>query len=176
MISRISGLCAAIQLQRQLNLTSYQIFEMEADIGGTWYNNTYPGCACDNLSHLYHYSFAPNCEWTKRYVSQEEIHEYLRSTARTYNIYDKISFNKRIIQMRWDQEHSKWELQWEDLMSRDRGTFVADVVFYGAGAFAKPKIPKEFEAFTGPKWHSARWRTAADVAGKTVGIVGTSAR
>lgn len=61
-------------------------------------------------------------------------------------------------------------------MSRDRGTFVADVVFYGAGAFAKPKIPKEFEAFTGPKWHSARWRTAADVAGKTVGIVGTSAR
>ncbi|KAG0054477.1 hypothetical protein BGZ83_011164 [Gryganskiella cystojenkinii] len=99
----LSGLCAAIQLQRQLSLTSYRVFEMEADIGGTWHNNTYPGCACDNNAHMYHYKFAPNFDWSEKYASQHEILEYLRSTARTYNLYDKISFSKRISQMRWNE-------------------------------------------------------------------------
>jgi cation diffusion facilitator CzcD-associated flavoprotein CzcO len=149
---------------------------MESDIGGTWLRNSYPGCACDNLSHLYNYSFAPNYDWTKKYVDQDEILRYLKSTARKYNIYDKVWFNRRITQMRWDEARSKWMLQWNDLLTGDQGTFNADIVFHGGGLFGVPREPKEFDAFTGPKWHSARWKHAVDLTGRTVGIVGCNAR
>jgi cation diffusion facilitator CzcD-associated flavoprotein CzcO len=159
-----------------LQLTSYKIFEQESDLGGTWLLNSYPGCACDNLSHLYSLSFAPNYNWSRKYAPQAEILDYLQSTARAYNVYDKVRFNTKIKRMRWSDERKKWALEWVHLLSGEEGVYEADVVVHGTGLFNIPQTPPEFEAFRGVKWHSARWRHDVDLTDKRVGVVGINAR
>ncbi|KAF9905742.1 hypothetical protein EC991_001345 [Linnemannia zychae] len=174
-MSSLSGICTAIQLQRMLQLTSYKIFEQESDLGGTWLLNSYPGCACDNLSHLYSLSFAPNYNWSRKYAPQAEILDYLQSTARAYNIYNKVQFRTKIKRMQWRDDKKKWALEWVNLLSSEEGVYEADVVVHGTGLFNIPQIPQEFESFRGIKWHSARWRHDVDLAGKRVGVVGVNA-
>ncbi|KAF9917412.1 hypothetical protein BX616_001081 [Lobosporangium transversale] len=188
----LSGICAAIQLQRKLQLTTYRVFELESDIGGTWLNNTYPGCQSDAPAHLYSYSFAPNYDFSKKFVPQSEVLAYLRATAKTFNIYDKIQFRAQVTSMRWDEGRNKWILRWVkvpgsqgeaaedadgslDHQAQVENIYEADVVLHAAGLLRLPKIPEEFEAFDGPKWHSARWNHSVDLTGKRVGVVGASA-
>jgi cation diffusion facilitator CzcD-associated flavoprotein CzcO len=57
------------------------VLERHDDVGGTWWANTYPGCACDVPSHLYSFSFAPNPEWSQTYTPQPEIRAYLQRCA-----------------------------------------------------------------------------------------------
>ncbi|KAF9947073.1 hypothetical protein BGZ70_002886 [Mortierella alpina] len=171
----LSGLCVGVQLQRMLQLTTYKIFEADSDIGGTWLQNTYPGCACDNLSHLYNYSFAPNYDWSRKYVPQKEILEYLRSTAHMYNIYDKIQFRSKVSRMQWNEDRQKWVLNWSNLATGEEAVLEVDVVIHATGLFRIPRIPQEFAQFKGELWHSARWRWDVDLTGKRVGIVGSGA-
>ncbi|KAG0345253.1 hypothetical protein BG004_003849 [Podila humilis] len=171
----MSGLCAAIQLQRQLQLTTYTIFELEADVGGTWHNNTYPGCALDAPAYLYNYSFAPNHDWSKLYVNQEEVLAYFKAAAKTYNVYDKIMFNTRVKTMRWHDLRKKWTMSWVDTNSGIEGDYEADFVIHGAGLLRIPKFPQEFNSFEGLLWHSAKWDHSVDLTGKRVGVVGNNA-
>ncbi|KAF8938879.1 hypothetical protein EDD21DRAFT_361040 [Dissophora ornata] len=171
----VSGLCAAIQLQRELQLTTYTVYELESDIGGTWLMNTYPGCQSDAPIHLYSYSFAPNYDFKNKFVPQSEVLAYLKATAKTYNIYDKIRFQTRITSMQWHEGHQKWILHWIESVTGEEGDHEVDVVIHAAGVLRLPNIPKEFEAFEGSMWHSARWDHSVDLVGKRVGVVGTSA-
>ncbi|KAF9585250.1 hypothetical protein BGW38_003211 [Lunasporangiospora selenospora] len=171
----VSGICAAIQLQRQLKLTTYAVFELEADIGGTWRSNTYPGCNSDAPSHQYSYSFAPNYEWSQKFAPQAEVLGYLKNTAKTYNIYDKVKLNHRVSKMKWQEDKNKWALHWIKTTTGEEGDFEADVVIHGTGVLRIPCIPKEFDTFKGLKWHSAQWDHSVDLTGKKVGIVGASA-
>ncbi|KAG0091944.1 hypothetical protein BGZ93_008565 [Podila epicladia] len=171
----ISGICAAIQLQRQLHLSTYTIFELEPDIGGVWKNNTYPGAGLDSPAYLYGFSFAPNYDWSSRYVLQSEVLEYFRSTAKTYNIYDKIRFNTRVTNVKWNESRKKWILHWVNAISSEQGDYEVDVVLQGSGLLRVPQMPKQFESFHGDMWHSARWNHSVDLTGKRVGVVGTSA-
>lgn len=171
---RLAGICAAIQLQRELQLTTYTLYELEADVGGTWLSNTYPGCCTDAPAHLYSYSFAPNHDFSRKFVSQSEVLAYLRATAKTYNIYDKIRFQTQITSMQWNEGRKKWIMHWRS--ATGEGDHEVDVVIHGAGVLRHPKIPKEFDAFEGKKWHSARWDHSVDLTGKRVGVVGAAAR
>ncbi|KAG0368481.1 hypothetical protein BC939DRAFT_435057 [Gamsiella multidivaricata] len=171
----ISGLCAAIQLQRQLQLTTYTVFELESDIGGTWLNNSYPGCQSDAPIHLYSYSFAPNYDFSKKFVPQSEILAYLKATAKTYNIYDKIQFQTRIMTMQWHEGRRNWILHWVKSSTGEEGAYEVDAIIHATGVLRLPNIPKEFEAFEGNKWHSARWDHSVDITNKRVGVVGIGA-
>lgn len=140
---RFSGICAAVQLKKQLGITA-QIFEASDDIGGTWYHNKYPNCACDVPSHLYSLSFELNpCKrqqrikslrdystdipslsslsfapaWSQRYSSQQEIHEYLKGVAEKYDIYSQTSLNSKVVQATWIENNRQWRLDVTD--SRD---------------------------------------------------------
>ncbi|KAG0366569.1 pyridine nucleotide-disulfide oxidoreductase [Gamsiella multidivaricata] len=170
-----SGLCAAIRLQTQLDISSYRVFELEPDIGGTWWSNTYPGCACDVKSHNYAFSFEPNYEWSRAYAPQQEIWEYLRRTARKYNLYDKISFRTEVTHVEWNEGRQKWVLDYVDLNTGHADRMEADVVFSGMGPLRIPHIPKEFESFEGPKWHTAQWDHSYDLTDKRVAVVGSGA-
>ena len=64
--SGFSGLCMAIKL-REAGVDDFVVLERGDAVGGTWWFNTYPGCACDIPSHLYSFSFAPNPDWTRTY-------------------------------------------------------------------------------------------------------------
>src|ERR671933_612695 len=86
--SGFAGLCAAIRLE-QTGRDDFVVLERAGDVGGTWRDNSYPGCACDVPSHLYSFSFAPNPDWTRSFSPQPEIWEYLRRCADRYGISPK---------------------------------------------------------------------------------------
>ena len=74
------GIGMAIKLTER-GRDDFLILEKAADLGGTWRDNTYPGCGCDVPAHLYSYSFAQNPDWTRTYARQPEILAYLRKGA-----------------------------------------------------------------------------------------------
>src|ERR1700704_6676680 len=83
--SGFAGLGAAVRLA-QAGRNDFVVLEKGGSLGGTWRDNTYPGCACDVQSHLYSFSFAPNPNWTHAYSPAGEIHAYLRRCAERFGV------------------------------------------------------------------------------------------
>jgi cation diffusion facilitator CzcD-associated flavoprotein CzcO len=168
--SGFSGLGAAIRLKQE-GFQDFVVLERAGEVGGTWRDNTYPGCACDVPSHLYSFSFAPNPGWSRAFSPQPEIFSYLRRCAAEYGIVPHIRFDTAVKNAAWDEDARKWRIE------TSRGTFVADVMVAGAGALSEPATPKlrGLEQFQGPAFHSARWDHGVDLAGKRVAVIGTGA-
>ncbi|NMN95393.1 flavin-containing monooxygenase [Antrihabitans stalactiti] len=166
----ISGIGAAIKLREQ-GITNIAILEKGDEVGGTWRDNTYPGCACDVPSALYSYSFAPNPEWTRLFAGQGEIREYIAKTAEHHGIPSIVSLNTEVICGQWNPTTSQWNVQ------TNRGDFTANAVVAAAGPWNEPLIPKipGLESFTGEVFHSSRWNHDYDLRGKRVAVVGTGA-
>jgi cation diffusion facilitator CzcD-associated flavoprotein CzcO len=166
-----AGLGAAIRLQ-QAGFTDLTVFERAAELGGTWRDNTYPGCACDIPSVLYSYSFAPNPEWTRLYPSQGEIWAYLRRVADTYGLRRRIRFGADLGAARWDEASGTWRLAF-----KDGSEATVDILISASGFLNKPALPRieGLDAFQGPAFHSSQWRHDVDLAGKRVALVGTGA-
>src|SRR4051794_36216945 len=106
--SGFSGLGMAIQLKRQ-GRDDFVILERADEVGGTWWANTYPGCACDVPSHLYSFSFAPNPDWTETYSAQPEIRDYLIRCADQFGVRDQVRFHNELTEARWDAEAQRWQ-------------------------------------------------------------------
>ena len=98
-----SGLCMAIQLRRKMPEATFLIVEKGHDIGGTWYENHYPGCACDIPSHLYSFSFEQNPEWTRMFAGQVEIQSYLKRCSQKYDLMPHIRLGTRLREAVWDE-------------------------------------------------------------------------
>lgn len=166
-----AGLGAAIRL-RQAGFAEVTVYERAADLGGTWRDNSYPGCACDIPSQLYSFSFAPNPGWTRLYPSQREIWDYLRRVAEEHGVRERIRFGADLTAARWDEAAREWRLAF-----RDGGTVAVDVLVGATGFLNKPALPRleGLGAFQGPAFHSSQWRHDVDLAGKRVAVVGTGA-
>ena len=104
------GLGTAIRLSQQGD-DDFLIFERAADVGGTWWANTYPGCQCDIPSHLYSFSFAPNPGWTRTYPKQPELRDYLRRTAEKFGVFSKVRFNTEVTGAAWDDDAGLWRIE-----------------------------------------------------------------
>jgi cation diffusion facilitator CzcD-associated flavoprotein CzcO len=166
-----AGLCAAIRLQRA-GFEDFEIFERAADVGGTWRDNTYPGCACDIPSNLYSFSFEPNPEWTRMYPQQGEIHAYLRRVVEKYGLARRIRYGKELAEARYDEAAAAWDLRFADGEVKRVGIFIG-----ATGPLSKPALPKiaGIETFEGIAFHSARWRHDVDLKGRRVAVIGTGA-
>jgi cyclohexanone monooxygenase len=164
------GLGTAIRLS-QRGERDFLVFERAADVGGTWWANTYPGCQCDIPSHLYSFSFAPNPNWTRTYPKQPELRDYLRATAEKFGVYDRIRFDTEVIDASWDEGASLWRI------STSQGDYTADVMVAAPGPLSEPSIPDlpGIEGFEGTIFHTARWNHDHDLRGKRVAVVGTGA-
>src|SRR5512146_2968809 len=99
--SGFAGIATAVKLREQ-GVADFVVLERADDIGGTWRDNTYPGCACDIPSHLYSFSFALNPNWSRSYSPQKEIWAYLRNCAERYGIVPHIRWNSPLQQASWD--------------------------------------------------------------------------
>src|SRR5579864_8878255 len=104
-----SGLGMAIQLRRA-GIQSFLVIEKNDDVGGTWLENRYPGCACDVPSHLYSFSFDRNPQWSRMYAPQPEIWDYLRDCARRYGIVPYIRFSTPLQEAVWDDVEGLWRV------------------------------------------------------------------
>jgi len=166
-----SGLCMGIKLL-EAGMNSFLIIEKSADIGGTWWDNRYPGCACDIPSHLYSFSFAPSAEWTRMYPGQQEIHDYLKRCVEQYGLAPYVRLNTRFCEAIWDESEGVWNVAAGDGM-RIR----ARVLVSGMGALHVPHFPKikGIERFQSPAFHSSSWDHNVDLAGKNVAVIGTGA-
>jgi cation diffusion facilitator CzcD-associated flavoprotein CzcO len=166
-----SGICMGIQL-RKAGMGSFLIIEKRDDIGGTWYDNRYPGCACDIPSHLYSFSFDPSPDWSRMYPGQPEIQEYLKHCIERRGLAPHIRLNTKFQEGVWDENSSHWRV-----MTHDGARIDARVLVSGMGALHVPHYPeiKGLERFQGPAFHSSTWNHDVDLTGKNVAVVGTGA-
>jgi cation diffusion facilitator CzcD-associated flavoprotein CzcO len=164
------GMCTAIKL-KAAGIDDFVILERGSGVGGTWYNNTYPGLECDVRSHLYSFSFEPKKDWTRPYPSQPEILEYLQGVASRYGLLPHLQFETEVRSAHWDEATSTWEL------STSQGRFCADVVVSAIGMFNIIKWPdiRGLEDFRGTLFHSARWNHQHDLSGEAVAVIGSAA-
>lgn len=170
----ISGLCAAIQFAAAG--IPYQIVERRGELGGVWFENRYPGAACDVPSHLYSFSWAPFA-WSRYFAGSREIHAYLNDVADRYDVRRHIRFGVEVTEARWDDEAAQWRA---DIVSADgsRETLSVSIVLSGVGAFNKPRLPDVagIDSFEGSSVHTARYPDEGlDLAGKRVVLVGNGA-
>jgi cation diffusion facilitator CzcD-associated flavoprotein CzcO len=166
-----SGLGMAIQLRKE-GRDDFVILEKAHDVGGTWRDNSYPGCACDIPSHMYSFSFEQNPDWSRAYSPQPEIWRYMREVADKHDLRRFVRFGQEMTGARWDAEENRWHVA-----TRGGDEFVAGALVAGVGALHLPQIPElpGIEKFAGPAFHSARWRHDVDLKGKKVAVIGTGA-
>jgi cation diffusion facilitator CzcD-associated flavoprotein CzcO len=164
------GLGAGIRL-RQAGMTDFVILERAASVGGTWRDNTYPGCACDIPSHLYSFSFAPNPGWAHSFSRQPEIFGYLDDLAGRHGLRGHLRLGTEVTEARWDSGLARWRLR------AGGGGLTADVVISAAGPLSEPRLPEVpgLADFPGEVFHSARWNHGARLDGKRVAVVGAGA-
>jgi cation diffusion facilitator CzcD-associated flavoprotein CzcO len=166
-----SGLGMAIQLRKE-GREDFVILEKATDVGGTWRDNTYPGCACDIPSHMYSFSFEQNPGWSRAYSPQPEIWAYMRGVADKYDLRRFIRFDQEMTGARWDSDEARWHVS-----AASGDEFVGRFLVAGVGALHLPQIPElpGIEKFQGASFHSAQWDHDYDLKGKKVAVVGTGA-
>ena len=163
----VSGMLAAIRLAEAG--IDHVVLEKNADVGGTWLENAYPGAGVDTPSHLYSYSFAPR-RWSTHFGKRDEVLTYLRDVADAHDLREVIRFGTEVASAVYRDQ--RW------IVTTAAGeTLTADAVITAVGQLNRPKIPPlpGLDAFRGPLFHSARWPADLDVTGKRVVVVGTGA-
>ena len=166
-----SGIAMAIAL-RQAGIDSFVLLEKGDDVGGTWRENQYLGCACDVPSHLYSFSFAPNPNWSRMYSSQPEIWDYARRVTEQFQLRAHIRFNTAMASARFEESSATWLVE-----TSDGATIRSRVLVAGMGALSHPSLPNipGIESFRSQSFHSQQWNHDVDLAGKRVAIIGTGA-
>jgi len=170
----ISGICAAIKMKKA-DYHDFRIIEKAHRVGGTWRENTYPGCGCDVPSSLYSYSFAPSSQWSHLFARQPEILSYLETVSNDFGINELIDFGTELESARWDGSEGLWRL--DTRVEGKSAQVLARTVVFATGPITEPQIPDlpGLETFKGEMFHSARWNHDYDLTGKRVAVIGTGA-
>ncbi|MCA9579800.1 MAG: NAD(P)/FAD-dependent oxidoreductase, partial [Myxococcales bacterium] len=166
----ISGIGAAIRLLGA-GFRDFVVLEKADALGGTWRDNTYPGCACDVPAALYSYSFAQRSDWSRAFAGQAEILAYVQDVAARHGVLRFIRFRQAVARAQWREAERVWEVETGDRRYRAR------VLITCAGYLHEPIIPDipGLSAFPGPVFHSSRWDHELELAGARVAVIGTGA-
>jgi cation diffusion facilitator CzcD-associated flavoprotein CzcO len=169
--SGFGGLGMAIQLKRA-GFHDFVILEKAEDLGGTWRDNQYPGCACDVPSHMYSFSFELNPDWSRMFAPQPEIWDYLRHCVDKYDLGPHLRFGCAVETMEWEETSRHWRVT---LASGE--VLTPKAVVSAIGALHVPSLPEipGTERFQGTAFHSAQWDPSTDLTGKRVAVIGTGA-
>ena len=172
----MSGLLAGHRL-RQAGVP-FTILEKDDDVGGTWWENQYPGCRVDNPNHNYSYSFAQKHDWPYHFSTQPVLHQYFRDCADAFGLRDGVRFRTEVLGCEWSEADLRWSVRVRSLDTGAEETLTADAVVSAVGQLNRPSYPDTIEgfgSFEGPAWHSARWDHDVPLAGKKVVVIGTGA-
>ena len=166
----ISGIGAAIRLREQ-GETDFVVLEKASALGGTWRDNTYPGCACDVPSALYSYSFAQNPHWSRVFAGQAEILDYVNDVAARHQVEKHIHYHEPAISSHWDERRCRW------IVRTEKAEYHARAIISCAGYLHEPQIPNipGLKDFPGTLFHSSRWDHDHDLRGERVAVIGTGA-
>ena len=166
-----AGLGMAIRLKKA-GVQSFVVLEKEAEIGGTWWLNHYPNCACDVPAALYSFSFEPSVDWSSTYAPQPEIFNYLKHCAGKYRLQSHIRLRTEVIEAQYDDAQGWWEIA-----TAQGARFRSRALICGLGALNRPAIPNipGLNEYQGTQFHSAQWNHSFDAAGKRIAVIGTGA-
>ncbi|KAF5700787.1 monooxygenase [Fusarium globosum] len=168
-----SGVYLGIRIPQRLRNIDLKIYEKNEGVGGTWWENRYPGCACDIPSHSYQYTFAPNKAWSGFYAPAHEICAYIDGVAEKYGAKRFIHLGHRVTSATWNDTAKKWHVAVETNAGESFSEEV-DVVVAARGnlnTISWPNIPG-FDTFKGKKMHSAAWDQEYDFKNKNIGVIG----
>jgi 4-hydroxyacetophenone monooxygenase len=170
----MSGLLAAHRLKQAG--VRFVIYEKNDDVGGTWLENSYPGCRVDNPNHNYSYSFAQRHDWPLHFSTQDVLLDYFRRCADTFDLREHIRFESVVRSATWSEVDRRWTVQVQHADGRDEA-IEANAVVSAVGQLNRPLFPdiEGRESFEGPSFHSARWDHTIDLRDKRVAVIGTGA-
>lgn len=168
------GMLAAYKAKHMLQNYELVCYDKNSTPGGTWWENRYPGCACDIPAHTYTFPFDPNPEWSGYYAYADEIQAYFLRFYEKHDLAPFCVFNTTVMSAEWRDLEGKWHVQ---LQRADGTEFedICDVLINGAGVLSKWKWPaiEGLHDFRGTLAHSAAWPDGIEWAGKRVAVIGT---
>jgi 4-hydroxyacetophenone monooxygenase len=170
----MSGLLTAHRLA-QAGI-EFVILEKNPDVGGTWFENQYPGCRVDNPNHNYSYSFAQRHDWPLHFSTQDVLLDYFRTCAREFGLLEHIRFETEVESATWSDTDARWTLALRTVDGTEE-TLVAQAVVSAVGQLNRPSFPDipGRDTFAGPSFHSARWDHTVELDGARVAVIGTGA-
>jgi 4-hydroxyacetophenone monooxygenase len=170
----ISGLTMGLKLG-QMGIP-YTILEKNADVGGTWYENRYPGAGVDTPSALYSFSFSQEHQWTKFFALRDELYGYLKETFEGAGVLDAVRLQTEVTSATYDQAEQGWAVTARG-PDGETEEFTANVLITAVGALNRPKWPviDGLDRFSGPVVHTAQWPDDLDLTGQRVGVIGNGA-
>lgn len=169
----LAGIAAAYRLSQAG--VPFIAFEKSTELGGVWWNNSYPGCRLDTPNYAYSYSFAPKADWPQSFSQRGEIFEYIKNVVEKAELRESFRLSSEVLSMRFDAASGLWTVT-----VRHDGKvaeYQANAVITACGNLNRPRIPEieGQENFKGAAFHSSQWRHDVDVTGKRVAVVGTGA-
>ncbi len=169
----MSGLVAALRLKQAG--VSFVILEKNDNVGGTWYENSYPGCRVDVPNHFYSYSFAQKDDWPQLFSSQDVLLEYFRRCADEFGLREHVRFETEVSEAIFDEARGCWTLALSTPHGPDR--LEAQAIVSAVGQLNRPQMPdiEGIDDFAGPSFHSAQWQQDVELAGKRVAVIGSGA-
>jgi 4-hydroxyacetophenone monooxygenase len=169
----LSGVAAGVALQEAG--IPYTIIERNAEVGGTWLDNRYPGCGVDTPSAVYSYAFSAS-DWSQYFAGRDEVLDYVQSVARAAGVHRHIQFRHEVLSAAYHEHEQRWSLEVRTPAGVTE-TLSASVVLTAAGAFTRPKMPSipGLDRFAGPCVHTARWPEDLELEGRRVGVIGNGA-
>ncbi|THW94388.1 FAD/NAD(P)-binding domain-containing protein [Aureobasidium pullulans] len=173
----LAGIIAGALLPAKVPGINLTILEKNEDLGGTWYENIYPGVRCDIPAHVYQSTFSPNPHWSEEYAQGAEIRNYWQNVAKKHDVYSKVRLQTKVLGAYWEPERSQWRVETKDLKSGEETKEHFDFLVPAIGHFNEWKLPNipGIEDFQGHLRHSSNWDPTFDPEGKRIATIGNGA-
>jgi 4-hydroxyacetophenone monooxygenase len=170
----MSGLLQALRLKEAG--IPFTVVEKNDSVGGTWYENQYPGCRVDIANHFYSYSFEPY-PWSEYFSRRDELLEYFRHFVKRHGLADYIRYNTEVTAAVYDEKHAVWDVELKSNTGGAPRKMRVNALVSAVGQLNRPRIPEIAgrEKFTGVQVHSAEWDPTLELTGKRVAVIGSGA-
>jgi 4-hydroxyacetophenone monooxygenase len=167
----MGGLNAAVLL-KQAGI-DFVVIEKNPGVGGTWFENHYPGARVDSPSRAYTHIFGVDFGFSYPYCVRDENQRYFNWVAETFNVRDRLIFDTEVVSLGWDEETSRWEVTAKG--PEGQRVWRPNAVISAVGLLSRPNLPEiaDMGAFQGRSFHTARWPDDLDPTGARVGVIGT---
>ncbi|KAJ5385977.1 hypothetical protein N7509_008518 [Penicillium cosmopolitanum] len=174
----LTGITAGALLPEKLPGLDLRIYDKNADVGGTWFENTYPGVRCDIPAHAYQSGFEPNTDWSEEFAQGAEIRDYWQGVARKYNVYQYIRAQQQVQRAEWLEEEGKWKVTIAHVDGSEKVyEEKLDILINAIGHFNAWKLP-DYEGisdYKGALFHASNWDHSIDLNGKRIALIGNGA-
>ncbi|KIX92654.1 uncharacterized protein Z520_11683 [Fonsecaea multimorphosa CBS 102226] len=171
----VSGILCALELKKRVEDLDLVIYDKNEQLGGTWFENRYPGCACDIPAHCYQLSFESNPAWSQFYATAPEILKYWEKVAAKHDVTKYMKFRSKLVEAQWNDESSKWKVKIQRSgEGESEFTDESDVLISAVGLLNEWRWPQieGLHDFKGELLHSAAWRPEFDHKDKKVAVIG----